>query len=756
MTAACGFAFLSAAVAPSANAQAIYTWGNAATDFNANGSWTTAGVPGAADRAFFTSAASVQPQLTASATVSQLSFGLSGYTVGASAGSSTLQLNSTSATGTSAAIYSNGNNTIAANLVLGSGNKQITTAATTSSVAGSGLRLTGTITGGNASDTLTFTSVASGRYTGIDGTANTFANTPVIGTNAVVEVARLGDTSGGGAASLGTSTTIRLQGGQLLYSGAGETTNRSLDVLTSNSRFASSPTSGLLVVTGSISTSTAGAKQVIIQPLTSSTIEIQGLVSDGAGTVSLHAGPTAANIVRLTNNANSFTGGVSIRGATLQTAVIGTAGANSPLGTSGTVQFGSTLGSIVAVNRLSYTGTGETTNKVMLNGIGATNQTGVGLVIEQAGSGVLELTADIASDQANFNRFMRLEGSTSGTGRMSGLITDNGTGIVSLSKQGTGTWILGNTNTYSGTTTVSNGVLALGTNNALGSGAVTLAGGTLALAGYTDSVGPVTLSSGAITGDAGGVLTSTAGFDVHSGSVSAVLAGNVGLTKSTGGLVTLSGSNTYTGATSVSGGDLRVNGSIAAASSVNVAAAGTLSGTGTINGLTAITGTHSPGDIVGVQTFNADLTYSGGAIVNWDLIANSTGGSGISDQVAVPTGNLTFSGSTGLNLAFNGSGSTVAWSDPFWANDRSWLLYDLSMGVTNGIGDFSINTQDWLDSTLAPLSASRPDASFAITQLGQDVYITYVAVPEPAAGVLAVFAVAGLAASRSFRRKQSA
>ena len=90
MTAACGFAFLSAAVAPSANAQAIYTWGNAATDFNANGSWTTAGVPGAADRAFFTAAASVQPQLTASATVSQLSFGLSGYTVGASAGSSTL------------------------------------------------------------------------------------------------------------------------------------------------------------------------------------------------------------------------------------------------------------------------------------------------------------------------------------------------------------------------------------------------------------------------------------------------------------------------------------------------------------------------------------------------------------------------------------------------------------------------------------------------------------------------------------------
>jgi autotransporter-associated beta strand protein len=758
MTAACGFAFLSAAVAPSANAQAIYTWGNAATDFNANGSWTTAGVPGAADRAFFTSAASVQPQLTASATVSQLSFGLSGYTVGASAGSSTLQLNSTSATGTSAAIYSNGNNTIAANLVLGSGNKQITTGATTSSDAGSGLRLTGTITGGNASDTLTFTSAAAGRITGIDGTANTFASTPVIGGGSV-EVARLGDTSGGGAASLGTSTTIRLQAGQLRYSGAGETTNRSLDVL-SNVRFVSSPTSGLLVVTGSISTSTAGAKQLIIQPLASgtnsSTIEIQGLVSDGAGTVSLHAGPTGANIVRLTNNANSFTGGVSIRGATLQTAVIGTAGANSPLGTSGTVQFGSTLGSIAAVNRLSYTGTGETTNKVMLNGIGATNQTGVGLVIEQAGSGVLELTADIASDQANFNRFMRLEGSTSGTGRMSGLITNNGTGIVSLSKQGTGTWILGNTNTYSGTTTVSNGVLALGTNNALGSGAVTLAGGTLALAGYTDSVGPVTLSSGAITGDAGGVLTSTAGFDVHSGSVSAVLAGNVGLTKSTGGLVTLSGSNTYTGATSVSGGDLRVNGSIAAASSVNVAAAGTLSGTGTINGVTAITGTHSPGNVVGVQTFNADLTYSGGSIVNWDLIANSTGGSGISDQVAVPTGNLTFSGSTGLNLAFNGSGSTVAWSDAFWANDRSWLLYDLSTGVTNGIGDFSINTQDWLDSTLAPLSASRPDASFAITQLGQDVYITYVAVPEPAAGVLAIFAVAGLAASRSFRRKQSA
>lgn len=255
------------------------------------------------------------------------------------------------------------------------------------------------------------------------------------------------------------------------------------------------------------------------------------------------------------------------------------------------------------------------------------------------------------------------------------------------------------------------------------------------------------------------MLTSTAGFTVASGSVSAVLAGSVGLTKTTGGTVTLTGANTYSGATSVAEGTLRVNGSIAAGSLVDVLATGTLTGIGTIHGDATIAGTHAPGDVVGLQTFNGDLTYAAGSTVSWQLLANSNDGPAYSGQVAVPNGDLTFAGPTALALGFAGPGSTVDWSDAYWGSNRSWLLYDLAAGVTTGIGNLSITTEDWLDGLGGLLSAARPGAAFSINQVGQDVFLSYIApvpVPEPTAGMLALAAIGGLAARRTLRRRRSA
>jgi T5SS/PEP-CTERM-associated repeat protein/autotransporter-associated beta strand protein len=66
----------------------------------------------------------------------------------------------------------------------------------------------------------------------------------------------------------------------------------------------------------------------------------------------------------------------------------------------------------------------------------------------------------------------------------------------------------------------------------------------------------VTLDGGSITGT--GILTSTAGFDMKSGSVSVVLAGaGIALDKTTSGTVTLSRANMYTGMTTVTGGTLK-------------------------------------------------------------------------------------------------------------------------------------------------------------------------------------------------------
>ena len=125
-----------------------------------------------------------------------------------------------------------------------------------------------------------------------------------------------------------------------------------------------------------------------------------------------------------------------------------------------------------------------------------------------------------------------------------------------LTKIGVGTLTLSGANTFTGGTTVNVGTLVLGANNVLAdAGNVTLAGGTLAFGTFNDTVATVSLQSGVITGSTG-VLTSTAAFDLRDGSVDVILAGSVGLNKTTAGTVILSKANTYSGVTSITGGTL--------------------------------------------------------------------------------------------------------------------------------------------------------------------------------------------------------
>ena len=196
----------------------------------------------------------------------------------------------------------------------------------------------------------------------------------------------------------------------------------------------------------------------------------------------------------------------------------------------------------------------------------------------------------------------------------SGVIND-GSGTVSLIKNGTGALTFSGANTYVGATTVSAGTLTMGNNGALGSasGATTIALGAIVnLNGFTTAE-PFTVSgslvnnSGTATASGNIILSSVAiigGTGIA--TASGIISGTATLTKSGTSTWTLSGVNTYSGTTTVSAGTLKLG---------NNEALGTTTAT-------AI----SSGAIVDLNGFTtAELFTISGSLVNNSGTANATG-----------------------------------------------------------------------------------------------------------------------------------
>ena len=319
---------------------------------------------------------------------------------------------------------------------------------------------------------------------------------------------------------------------------------------------------------------------------------------------------------------------------------------------------------------------------------------------------------------------------------------------------------------WAGTTTVNSGDFTTGNGVTLASTAIVVGGGTVATTsantladtasltvntgrlsiGGSDTIGSLAGTAGTVAIGANTLTVSQSGTTTYAGAVT----GNGTFTKTGSGILTLTGNaSAYAGATQVQAGTVAVNGSLGG--SVDVSLNAILRGTGTVGGNATIAGTHSPGNSPGAQTFNGNLTYQAGAVVNWELIANTTGTPGTNyDQIIVPTGNLTFSGSTTLALSFDSAGSSVDWADPFWNVNRSWMVYDLSGGTTNSLSDLGLGGS-LLDSLNQPLSPTGR-GYFTTSLSGQDVMLNFVAVPEPSTLVLLGIAAAFLAVRRRAAR----
>ncbi len=133
--------------------------------------------------------------------------------------------------------------------------------------------------------------------------------------------------------------------------------------------------------------------------------------------------------------------------------------------------------------------------------------------------------------------------------------------FVSLTKAGTGTWLLSGANTCSGSTVVSAGTLELSNGAALSdTGAVILANAAGAILKLNNNETIGALSGGGATGGVVNLQANTLTVGGGTGSFGGVIQGAGALTKTVAGTLTLTGANSYNGATSVSGGQLTVSG----------------------------------------------------------------------------------------------------------------------------------------------------------------------------------------------------
>jgi len=465
----------------------------------------------------------------------------------------------------------------------------------------------------------------------------------------------------GGSANINNAGALGNAGGSLVIAG-GTLDNTSAGAITTSAKqlvlngdFAFTGTQAL--TTGSTIIALGGSGTARSVTVNNNTLTLSGTMTDGltatgltklgAGTLALtgnstNTGTMTVNAGTLTLSGSNNFGDLILNAGTLNLNNVGAVG-NSGSGSltiNGGVLDNTSAGAIVSVNKavalsadFTFTGTQSLnlgTGAVTLGGSGTTRSVTV----------------------------------TANTLTFGGIVSGTGYG---LTKAGAGTLTLSGANTYTGTTTVSAGIVNIQSADALGT-----------------TAGATSVASGATLQLQGGITVGAEALSLNGGAASG----------QTGALVNVSGTNTYGGAVTVtasssisaaSGSVLNLTGGV-----VKNGTVATFNGGGTINVNTvAISGASANSDLViDGTTVNVDVasTYNGPTFIrnSGTLNANVTN--------ALPTANgrtaVTFDG-TGTSVLTLGAAQSVASLTAAGAATVTLNANTLTVGTASGSTNFA-------------------------------------------------------------------
>jgi outer membrane autotransporter protein len=447
---------------------------------------------------------------------------------------------------------------------------------------------------------------------------------------------------------------------------------------------------------------TLGAAGGTVNTDASTTTTMSGVITGAGGLTKTGAGALSVS------GANTYAGTTHVGAGTLQADALNTLSASSAhtvdSGATLALSHDQTIGSLAgagAVNlgSASLTTGGDATSTAfsgVMSGTGELVKTGAGTLTlsgantysgaTHVGAGMLQadaLNTLSASSAHTVDSGATLAlshdqtiGSLAGAGAVSldsANLTTGGdatstafSGVMSgtgeLVKTGAGTLTLSGANTYSGGSTVQGGTLAISADNNLGApgGALALDGGTLQGTATLTTARAVTL------GAAGGTVNTDASTTT---TMSGVITGAGGLTKTGAGALSVTGVNTYAGATRVGAGTLQAD----ALNTLSASSAHTVDSGATL----ALSHDQTIGSLAGAGAVNLD---SANLTTGGDATSTTFSGvmSGTGELIKTGAGTLT------LNGANTYSGATHVDAGTLQADALNTLSASSAHTVDNG------------------------------------------------------------------------